>query len=277
MDATPLDHRNRPVIIPPRDGPAAQVRAHRDARRIWTGPSMSSRGGGRHPADHPGGTFSPALWAPGCPVRAHPDRQRTWTGRSRLARGGGRHPRGHPNRAGYLSGLGTALSTRFERTGMIGDLDRAIIVTQRAVDVTPRVNRSEPDTCPASGRPVYPVRHRGGRGCGPGDHRAQQAVDAPSPSGPGRRPVQPGDRAAAPVRGALGCEDLDRAVEVVQGLPLRSRTGPNTYPAGAALRSRFEHCRRLEDLDRAVAVGEEALDATPEGHPDRAMLLSGLE
>ena len=46
-------------------------------------------------------------------------------------------PADHPDRAGRLSNLGTALQTRFERTGATADLDAAIDRLPEAVDATP--------------------------------------------------------------------------------------------------------------------------------------------
>ena len=46
-------------------------------------------------------------------------------------------PPGHPDRAMYLSNLGSALRTRFERAGDGADLDAAIDAGRQAVDLTP--------------------------------------------------------------------------------------------------------------------------------------------
>ena len=44
----------------------------------------------------------------------------------------------HPNRAMYLRNLGIWLATRFERTGLMDDLDRAVDAANMAVDATPQ-------------------------------------------------------------------------------------------------------------------------------------------
>ena len=44
----------------------------------------------------------------------------------------------------------------------------------------------------------------------------------------------------------------------------------------SALRSRYNHTDKVTDLDRAVYTAEQAVAATPEGDPDRAMFLSNL-
>ena len=56
------------------------------------------------------------------------------------------HPGSHPNRATYLSSLGLALDRRFDRTAMLEDLDQAIALAQEAVQATPQVRRTGPDS-----------------------------------------------------------------------------------------------------------------------------------
>ena len=46
-------------------------------------------------------------------------------------------PDDHPDRAMYLNNLGIALQSRFERTGSMDDLDRAITTNEQAVASTP--------------------------------------------------------------------------------------------------------------------------------------------
>ena len=46
-------------------------------------------------------------------------------------------PRDHPNRAMYLNNLGSALRSRFERTGSMDDLNAAVEVNEEAVKLTP--------------------------------------------------------------------------------------------------------------------------------------------
>ena len=46
-------------------------------------------------------------------------------------------PDDHPDRAMYLNNLGSALQSRFERTGSMDDLDRAIVTNEQAVESTP--------------------------------------------------------------------------------------------------------------------------------------------
>lgn len=47
-------------------------------------------------------------------------------------------PQDHPDRAGWLSDLGNCLGIRFERTGSMDGLNRAVKVTDIAVDATPQ-------------------------------------------------------------------------------------------------------------------------------------------
>ncbi|KAK4097643.1 hypothetical protein N658DRAFT_269779 [Parathielavia hyrcaniae] len=47
-------------------------------------------------------------------------------------------PQDHPDRAALLNNLGNCLGTRFERTGSMDDLNRAVDVADKAVDATPQ-------------------------------------------------------------------------------------------------------------------------------------------
>ncbi len=104
----------------------------------------------------------------------------------------------------YLSNLGRALRTRFERTGQLADLDQAITVGREAIDATPAGHPGRPGRLSGLGSTLQTrfERTRAAGGPGPGHHRP--------PGGcrrhPGRRPrparpaVQPRERAAGPVR-----------------------------------------------------------------------------
>jgi len=53
-------------------------------------------------------------------------------------------PDGHPNKPCYLSNLGNALQTRFERVGNLTDIENAILSNQNAVDLTPDSHPNKP-------------------------------------------------------------------------------------------------------------------------------------
>jgi hypothetical protein len=149
-------------------------------------------------------------------------------------------PAGHPQQAEYLSHLGKALFTRFERTGRPVDLDAAISARQRAVDATPADHLERAWHLSDLG---FSLRTRAQQTGSAADLDAaitvgQAAVDAAPP------------------------DDPDRAV------PLAN--------LGTALCARFAQTGTLADLDQAVLVDQEALDSLPAGHPNRAAVLSGL-
>ena len=45
---------------------------------------------------------------------------------------------------------------------------------------------------------------------------------------------------------------------------------------GNKLKSRHEHTGKMEDLEEAIRVARQAVDVTPEGHPDLAAMLNNL-
>ena len=146
--------------VQPGDRPVYPVPGAPGGWRTWTGPSLSNSGCGAepHPRSHAepghvpldsgssliGGSTAPRCW-------------KTWTCRSR-AGGGAGHPPGQADRAGLLNNLGNVLRTRFERTGRVEDLDRAVEVGEEAVDATPRVNRASRKPVRPRGDPGAPVR-----------------------------------------------------------------------------------------------------------------------
>ncbi len=140
------------------------------------------------------------------------------------------------DRVTSLNNLGNALSARFEATRRRPDLDRAIAIGEEALQAAPR--------------------------------------DDP------RRPVMLSNVAASLMvrfETTGGRADLDRALanleEVVGGGGAHAGSLANL---GLALFHRFELTHDRADLDRAVSVGEQAVEATPAGHPDRPRMLRGL-
>ncbi|KAH6603228.1 hypothetical protein Trco_008003 [Trichoderma cornu-damae] len=147
----------------------------------------------------------------------------------------------NPKRASYLSSLGSYLAQRFEQTGSMADLNRAISVADEAIDGSPR------------GDPLYHASHLSSLG----NHL-------------GQRFEQTGSMA-----------DLNRAIsvasEAVDAIP-RSHPVRASYLGGLGkhLCRRFERTGSTADLDRAVGVAREAVDASPRKHPSYALNLHTL-
>ena len=194
-------------------------------------------------------------------------------------------PAGHPNRAVYLSKLGVALRTRFERTGDFRDLDGAVDIARQVVESTPA---GHPD------RAVYlsdlgvalrtRFQHRGRVEDLDGAVDASQEAIEITTAGHPNRAVYLSNRGIV-LRTRFerngGFEDLDRAVDIARQVVESIPAGhPNHIMylsnLGVALRTRFERTGRFEDLDRAVDIARQVMESTPAGHPNRIMYLSNL-
>ena len=139
-----------------------------------------------------------------------------------------------------LSNLGIALRTRFERTGMLADLDAAVAAGRAAVEAALENSPNEPILQSNLGIALQ-ARFR----------RIGQLADLDAG-------VEAGQRALAAASG----DDFGRA-------PLLSNLAD-------ALRARFERTGVLADLDAAVEAGRAAVEATPDGHVGRAFFLASL-
>ena len=187
---------------------------------------------------------------------------------------------GDPDLPGRLSSLGNALQARFGRTGALADVEAAVEAARAAVAGTPAGDPHLPGQLSSLGNAL---RARFGETGAPGDVdaavEALQAAVAATPDGhPDRSdvPVQPGGRAAGPVRadrgtGRPGCGD--------RGRPGRGRRHPcrTPRPCRAHCPTWGPRCRpgsggpaRSADLDAAIETLQAAVAATPAGHPDRA-------
>ena len=235
-------HPGRPprpghVPVQPRARAADPVRAHRGAGGPGRGDRGRPSGRRRHPRrpPRPAPRTCPTS-GPRCgPGSSAPGRWPTWTPPSRPCQAAvDATPADHPNRARYLSNLGSALQTRFERTGALADLDAAIEAGQAAVDATPAGHPDRADVpVQPRGRAADPVRaHRGAGGPRRRDQgRPGRGGRHPRrPPRPGRVPVQPGRRAADPVRAHRG----SRPTWTPRSRPARPRSTPPppTIPTG---------------------------------------------
>ncbi|MFD7003807.1 CHAT domain-containing protein [Streptomyces mirabilis] len=194
-------------------------------------------------------------------------------------------PADHPDRARRLSNLGTALETRFGRTGMLGDLDAAIDHLRNAVAITPADHHDRPTMLSNLGTAL---ETRFGRVGMLGDLDA--AIDhlrnavAITPADHPNRPTMLSNLGSA-LRARFGrtgtAEDLEAAIavgqEAVAAIPADHPNRPIVLSSlGTVLQTRFWRSGMLGDLDAAIAVGQEAVDITPADHPDRAGRLSNL-
>jgi hypothetical protein len=145
-----------------------------------------------------------------------------------------------PDRFQYLSNLGVARFTRFERIGDMADLDQAILVGGAAVAAAPPDHPNRAATL-ANLSNAWRARSQRSGDLSDLDQAilvGQAAVDAISTDHP------------------------DRAATLVN--------------LGLARRARFERIGDLADLDRAILLGQAGVDATPIDHPSRACRLSNL-
>jgi tetratricopeptide (TPR) repeat protein len=145
------------------------------------------------------------------------------------------------NRAGKLCAQGAGAYQRFERTGAVPDIDSAIVLWLRALEVIPRddTDRTEIQT-----NLSYVLRIRSGLapalpGC------LDMAVDL------GRRAVD-AIPAGHPQRAAYLCN------------------------LSAALAERFQRTNKPSDLDQAMEAAEQAADVAPAGSVAQGACLSNL-
>ena len=184
-----------------------------------------------------------------------------------------------------LSNLGAARRARFERSGHLVDLERAIEASREAVD------RSTPDD---------PNRHGYLSGLGVAlrarFERTGNQADLAEALQVSRISVQetPADHPyhaeylsnlgaalRAWFRRAGGRADLDEAIHATK---IAVEETPDGHPdragylsnLGAAYLARFERTGDQADLDVAIEACQAAVDASPDDHPDRAGYLSNL-
>lgn len=182
----------------------------------------------------------------------------------------------HPYRINFLSNLGSTLEARFARTREYGDIDEAVSYCRMAVDLGPRDPAGYLLNLSTALRARYRV-HRDSSDIDEAVLVAQRAV---------REDARPKyvasygsirmDRFKETMDGA----DIDAAVEALQ-LAASDRTEEDPYRAaycsdlGNALQLRFEAKGQIGDLNRAIAVGETAVEEAQAKHI-RAMYQANL-
>ncbi|MEU3097010.1 CHAT domain-containing protein [Streptomyces sp. NPDC006967] len=149
-------------------------------------------------------------------------------------------PDDNPNRAGYLSGLASALHLGSRLTNSLEELDAAVGLARDAVDTSPAGHELRPTLL----HTVATIRFTRYEQSGSVDD-LEAAIAA------GR------EAASAPPTGSL-----DRAAPLVA--------------LGTALRARFERAADPQDLTDAVAAFREAADAAPPDHPHRGAVVANL-
>ncbi|KAL8364968.1 hypothetical protein RB595_003992 [Gaeumannomyces hyphopodioides] len=181
--------------------------------------------------------------------------------------------------------LGSLLGRRFERTGSMDDLNRAVEVANMAVDATPQ---NHPDRAGRLNSLGNQLGRRFGRTGSMDDLNravevANMAVDATPQNHPDRagRLNSLGNWLGRRFERTGSMDDLNRAVEVAN---MAVDATPQNHPdragrlnnLGNQLGRRFERTGSMDDLNRAVEVANMAVDATPQNHPDRAGRLNSL-
>ncbi|MFE2552100.1 CHAT domain-containing protein [Streptomyces sp. NPDC059355] len=192
---------------------------------------------------------------------------------------------GRPDLAMCLSNLGGGLWARYQRFGVLADLNAAIDRLREAVQAVPA---DHPQRARYLSNLGNMLRGRFARVHDIGDldsaiEAGRQAVDAAPATHLDRAMFLSNLGAALQVRfgrlGVLG--DLDasivrhrQAVEAVQAdHPLRARYLSNLVPA---LRTRFGRSGVRSDLDDAITAGRQAVESVPADHPERAVYLNNL-
>ena len=169
-----------------------------------------------------------------------------------------------PHRAVYLSNLGNALTTRFEQTGHSNDLDEAVRAHELAVDAGPAYgSRRAPFLSSLGGALAIRGEHVGSF------DDLDKAVQACRAAVTAATAVPPPPKGLAR-RLFLGA---------VSGLRIDlTDTDQGSYLSnlGSALRLRFTLTGNIEDLDEAVRVGRQAVDATQVDDRNRATSLTSL-
>jgi tetratricopeptide (TPR) repeat protein len=177
------------------------------------------------------------------------------------------------------------LKSRYEHTGSLGDLDRAVQAAEAAVRASGKDDPNQAMYLSHLELAVFSRYERTGElaSLDRAVQLARQAVDASPEDYPDRSMyfTNLGNALSTHFERTGRMSDLDRAVEAAQeavDAVAEDHSGRATYLSnlGVILQRRFDHTDRAGDLDRAVEVAEQAVGATPEDHPDRTRYLIGL-
>jgi tetratricopeptide (TPR) repeat protein len=181
--------------------------------------------------------------------------------------------------------LGNVLQMRFEQTGSIDDLERAITTREQAIGLTPDGHPDLPTIMNNLGTALHSRYEL--TGSMEDLERAivakEQAVESTPESHPDHAAWLNNLGIALQSRSEQtgSMEDLERAIAMNEhAVELTPDGHPNHATLlnhlGNALKSRFERTGSVEDLERAIITTEQAIKSTPNGHPDRALWLTNL-
>lgn len=190
-----------------------------------------------------------------------------------------------PGFARFSDILSGALAIRFQRMGIIEDLDHAIVASTGAV-------RATPEDDPQLAFRLHNLSDRlKGRFESTGVLKdLDRAVDAAkksvaiTPPGDTNLPMflsNYGDMLGLRFERTVALEDLQDAIEnmtkAAKAAP-QGGTPPGSYlnALGLLLGKQFEKTGAQDDIDHAIKVITEAVDMTPPGHPDRAIYMHNL-
>ncbi|KAF8555037.1 hypothetical protein OG21DRAFT_1573596, partial [Imleria badia] len=193
---------------------------------------------------------------------------------------------GHRNKPAYLSNLGIAFLTRFERLGEFSDLEDAISRYRDAVSLIPHGHRDKPACLNNLGNAFLTRFVRLGEFSDLEDaiSRQRDAVDL-TPHGHPYKPSYLNNLAnafLAPRFQRLGeLSDLEDAIsrhrDAVDLTPHGHPNKPGRLSTlGRAFQARFERFGELSDLEDAISSLRGAIDLTPQGHPEKPGRLNSL-
>jgi len=187
--------------------------------------------------------------------------------------------------AGMWDNLGAMLGRRFQRTGSMEDLNRAVELASMAVEPTPQDHRDRAGRVNNLGNMLGMRFQRTGsiEDLNRAIEVAVMAMEATHQDHPDRAAIlnNLGSWLGRRFERTGSMDDLNYAVEVVgmgveatpQDHPDRAHRSSNF---GNWLGRRFERTGSVDDLNRAVEVTGMAVEAIPQDHPNRVILLSSL-
>lgn len=195
-----------------------------------------------------------------------------------------RIPDDDPDRGHYLSSLDGALQRRFERTGVLTDLEQAVKVSREAVAATPPGHRNRLAVLSNLGNALGTRFEQTGMmpDLDEAVELSREATGLVPPGHPDRSSIL-GNFAANLLTRSMHADgdDLNHAVDVFREAvtetpPRHPNRHSHLSALGASLMTRYERTGALPDLDEAIDVLRKAVQDTPQGHPRLGGSLSTL-
>ncbi|KIY68286.1 HCP-like protein [Cylindrobasidium torrendii FP15055 ss-10] len=189
---------------------------------------------------------------------------------------------GHPNRAGFLSDLGAAHSTRFRLTGQPFDIEEAITMQWKAFELTPEDDVVNQAACLSNLGNSHRRRHReqGNRKDLEDAISLQRRAAQMIPDGHPSKPSHLGNLGGLyTIRfkqfGDLG--DIEEAILLNGRAVEASHHNPGHIDNLAwSYLCRFERLGEPVDIDQAVSLCRQAAELFPDGDPAKPAHLSNL-